>query len=254
MGGNDMNIENIWLEYVENKDKEIKKILIENYITLVKIIAGRMYNFYGSKIEYDDLLGYGVLGLIDSIDKFDITKNIKFETYAQIRIKGAIIDNIRKLDWIPRSLRKKSKDVQNAIFLLENKLGRSPSNKEISEQLEIPLNELELLLSDISTFNVASLEEFLVTGGDYSFDIQEDRNTPEDAFEKKEIKELLAYSINTLSKNERMVISLYYYDEFTYKEIGNIMELSESRISQIHSKSILKIRNILEKEGVGKEF
>lgn len=249
-----MNIENLWIEYVENKDKEIKKILIENYITLVKIIAGRMYNFYGSKIEYDDLLGYGILGLIDSIDKFDITKNIKFETYAQIRIKGAIIDNIRKLDWIPRSLRKKSKDVQNAIFLLENKLGRSPNNNEISEQLEIPLNELELLLSDISTFNVSSLEEFLVTGGDSSLDIKEDRNTPEDVFEKKEIKELLAYSINTLSKNEKMVISLYYYDEFTYKEIGNIMELSESRISQIHSKSILKIRNILEKEGVGKEF
>lgn len=249
-----MNIENLWIEYVENKDKEIKKILIENYITLVKIIAGRMYNFYGSKIEYDDLLGYGILGLIDSIDKFDITKNIKFETYAQIRIKGAIIDNIRKLDWIPRSLRKKSKDVQNAMFLLENKLGRSPSNKEISEQLEIPLNELELLLSDISTFNVSSLEEFLVTGGDSSLDIKEERNTPEDVFEKKEIKELLAYSINTLSKNEKMVISLYYYDEFTYKEIGNIMELSESRISQIHSKSILKIRNILEKEGVGKEF
>lgn len=249
-----MNIENLWIEYVENKDKEIKKKLIENYITLVKIIAGRMYNFYGSKIEYDDLLGYGILGLIDSIDKFDITKNIKFETYAQIRIKGAIIDNIRKLDWIPRSLRKKSKDVQNAIFLLENKLGRSPSNKEISEQLEIPLNELELLLSDISTFNVSSLEEFLVTGGDSSLDIKEERNTPEDVFEKKEIKELLAYSINTLSKNEKMVISLYYYDEFTYKEIGNIMELSESRISQIHSKSILKIRNILEKEGVGKEF
>ena len=249
-----MNIENLWIEYVENKDKEIKKKLIENYITLVKIIAGRMYNFYGSKIEYDDLLGYGILGLIDSIDKFDITKNIKFETYAQIRIKGAIIDNVRRLDWIPRSLRKKSKDVQNAIFLLENKLGRSPSNKEISEQLDISLSELELLLLDISTFNVSSLEEFLIAGGEYSLEIQEDRSTPEDVFEKKEIKELLAHSINSLSKNEKMVISLYYYDEFTYKEIGNIMELSESRISQIHSKSILKIRNILEKEGVGKEF
>lgn len=247
-----MNIDNLWVEYVKNKDKELKKVLIENYITLVKIIAGRMYNFYGSKIEYDDLLGYGVLGLIDSIDKFDITKNIKFETYAQIRIRGAIIDNIRKLDWIPRSLRKKSKDVQNAIFLLENKLGRSPSNEEISEQLNITLDELEMLLSDISTFNVSSLEEFLITGGDYSQDIQQNNNTPEDAYEEKEIKELLAYSINTLSKNEKMVISLYYYDEFTYKEIGNIMELSESRISQIHSKSILKIRNILEKKGIEK--
>lgn len=249
-----MNIDNLWIEYTETKDKEIKKNLIENYIALVKIVAGRMYNFYGSKVEYDDLLGYGVLGLIDSIDKFDISKNIRFETYAQIRIRGEIIDNIRKLDWIPRSLRKKSKDVQDAIFALENKLGKSPSNKELSKYLEISLGELESLLSDISTFNVSSLEETLLTKGDYNLDINQDSNIPEQIYEEKEIKELLASSIDKLAENEKKVISLYYYDELTYKEIGHIMDLSESRISQIHSKSILRIKNILTREGIDKGF
>ncbi|WMM26596.1 FliA/WhiG family RNA polymerase sigma factor [Tissierella sp. MB52-C2] len=245
-----MDIKNLWIEYDHTKDKEIKKSLIENYVGLVKIVAGRMYNFYGSKIEYDDLLGYGILGLIDSIDKFDITKNIKFETYAQIRIKGSIIDSIRKLDWVPRSLRKKSKDVQSSISYLENELGRSPNNEEIASHLQISLNELELLLSDIATFNISSLEEILLTKGDYSLEVEHDTVTPEVVYERKELKEILANSIDSLNDNEKMVISLYYYDELTYKEIGHIMELSESRISQIHSKAILKIKNSLEKRGI----
>lgn len=249
-----MNMKNLWIEYKETKDKKIKKILIENYINLVKIVAGRMYNFYGSKVEYDDLLGYGVLGLIDSIDKFDIEKNIKFETYAQIRIRGEIIDNIRKLDWIPRSLRKKSKDVQEAMIILENRLGRSPSNIELSEHLEISIEELESLLTDISTFNVSSLEETLLSKGDYNMDANQSMNLPEQVYEKNEMKRLLASSIDKLAENEKKVISLYYYDELTYKEIGHIMELSESRISQIHSKSILRIKSILEREGIDKGF
>lgn len=249
-----MDIVNLWKEYDETKDKEIKKILIENYVELVKIVAGRMYNFYGSKVEYDDLLGYGVLGLIDSIDKFDINKNVKFETYAQIRIKGSMIDNIRKLDWVPRSLRKKSKDLQLVIFSLENKLGRTPTNKEISMKMEVSVEEVELLLSSISTFNVSSLEETLYTTGDKSFEMSHGNNTPEEIYEDKEMKELLALSIDALNENERKVISLYYYEELTYKEIGHIMELSESRISQIHSKSILTIKNYLLREGIDKGF
>lgn len=249
-----MNIDSLWIKYKETKDKEIKKKLIENYIQLVKIVSGRMYNFYGSKVEYDDILGYGVLGLIDSIDKFDLSKKIKFETYAQIRIRGEIIDNIRKLDWIPRSLRKKSKDIQEAISVLENKLGVSPSNEELSSYLKISLDELESILSDISTFNISSLEETLLTKGDYHFDLSQNDNIPEQVYEEKEIRQLLAISINKLAENEKKVISLYYYDELTYKEIGNIMNLSESRISQIHSKSILKIKNILTKKGIDKGF
>ncbi|NLK43009.1 MAG: FliA/WhiG family RNA polymerase sigma factor [Tissierellia bacterium] len=249
-----MDIDNLWTKYTKTKDKEVKKAIIEYYIDLVKIVSGRMYNFYGSKIEYEDLLGYGILGLIDSIDKFDITKNIKFETYAQIRIKGAIIDNIRKLDWIPRSLRKKSKDVQNTIYQLENQLGRTPTNGEIAKALDISLKELETLLSDISTFNISSLDEIILANGDFSSDFQQDNNRPEEIYENKELKEILADSFNILTENEKLVISLYYYEELTYKEIGYIMDLSESRISQIHSKAILKIKNYLMKKGIDENF
>lgn len=245
-----MEIDSLWTKYTKTKDSEVKKALIEYYIDLVKIVSGRMYNFYGSKIEYEDLLGYGILGLIDSIDKFDITKNIRFETYAQIRIKGAIIDQIRKLDWIPRSLRKKSKDVQNIIYQLENQLGRTPTNEEIAKAMNISLKELEALLSDISTFNIASLEEVILANGDFSIDFQQDNYRPEEIYENKEIKEILTESFNILTENERLVISLYYYEELTYKEIGHIMELSESRISQIHSKAILKMKNYLKKKGI----
>lgn len=244
-----MDIENMWIKYYNTKDKEVKNTLIEHYIELVKIVSGRMYNYYGSKIEYDDLLGYGILGLIDSIDKYDISKNIKFETYAQIRIRGAIIDNIRKQDWIPRSLRKKSKDVQNAILVLENKLGRSPSNSEIAKQLNMSLNEFDVLLSDISTFNVSSLEEIMINKGDHLTD-NNNINNPELIYQGKEIRELLADSIETLSKKEKMVVSLYYYEELTYKEIGQVLELSESRISQIHSKAILRMKNFLANNGI----
>lgn len=245
-----MDIDALWIEYKQTQKQEIKKQLIENYLDLVKIVAGRMYNYYGSKIEYDDLLGYGILGLIDSIDKFDINKNVKFSTYAQIRIRGAIIDNIRKLDWIPRSLRKKSKDVQDVIFRLENKLGRSPTNIEISGELEINLKELELLLADISTFNISSLDDLILNNINSPIDSSKEESTPESIFEKKELKELLANSIDSLTNNEKLVISLYYYDELTYKEIGKIINLSESRISQIHSKSILKMKNFLRSQGI----
>lgn len=249
-----MNIENLWIEYNKSKDRDTKNAIIEHYLSLVKIVSGRMFNYYGSKIEYDDLLGYGVLGLIDSIEKFDITKNIKFETYAQIRIRGAIIDSIRKLDWVPRSLRKKSRDVQNAILVLENRLGRNPGNEEISDELNIPLDELESLLSDISVFNISSLEELLLNKGDYFIDNQNSMNNPEGILEEKELKEILVASINSLAKNEKLVISLYYYDELTYKEIGQVLDLSESRISQIHSKAILNIKNHLESNGINSKL
>lgn len=246
----DIDIDNIWIKYKDTKSREIKNILIEHYIDLVKVVSGRMYNYYGSKVEYDDLMGYGVLGLIDSIDKFDITKNIKFETYAQIRIKGAIIDSIRKLDWIPRSLRKKSRDVQNTIYMLENKFGRSPTNVEISKELNISLKELEMLLSDISTFNISSLEEVLLTKGEYSNEFKNHEHSPDEAYLNKEVKEILVNSIDKLSQNEKTIITLYYYEELTYKEIGYIMELSESRISQVHSKAILKMKNYLKTQGI----
>ncbi|NLW22308.1 MAG: FliA/WhiG family RNA polymerase sigma factor [Tissierellia bacterium] len=245
-----MNRDELWKKYHSTKDKRLKQLLIEEYVGLVKIVAGRMYNYYGSKVDYDDLIGFGMIGLIDSVERFDINKNIKFETYAQIRIKGTIIDNIRKLDWIPRSLRKKSKEIQSGMKKLENKLGRTPSNRELSEYLDISLEELESALADISNFNVASLEDLLINNCEHNIDSDLDRNSPEQIYEIKEIKEILGKIIDNLSESEKMVISLYYYDELTYKEIGHIMELSESRISQIHSKAILNIKNQLIKQGI----
>jgi RNA polymerase sigma factor for flagellar operon FliA len=240
----------LWQIYSKTKDKQVRKKLIEKYIGLVKIVAGRMYNYYGSKIEYDDLVSFGVLGLIDSIERFDVDRNIKFETYAQIRIKGAIVDNIRKLDWIPRSLRKKSKEIQNEMLKLENKLGRTPSNVELAEHLNIPLKELEETLANTVNFNVTSLEDLLANKGEHIIDDGKDIDMPEEVFEKKELKEILGAIIDSLPTNQKTVISLYYYEELTYKEISKIMELSESRISQIHSKAILNIRNKLFKMGI----
>jgi len=245
-----VNTEELWQKFSKTKDTNIKQKLIEKYIGLVKIVAGRMYNYYGSKIEYDDLVSFGVLGLIDSIERFDVNRNIKFETYAQIRIKGAIVDNIRKLDWVPRSLRKKSKEIQKEMLILENKLGRVPSNIELAEHLNISLKELEETLSDTVSFNVTSLEDLLANKGEYIIDDEKEINIPEKVFERKELKEILGDIIDNLPINQKTVISLYYYEELTYKEIGKIMELSESRISQIHSKAILNIKNKLYKIGI----
>lgn len=245
-----MTTEELWKKYKETSNLELKEELIVRYISLVKIVAGRMYNFYGSKVEFDDLVGYGVLGLIDSIEKFDLDKNIKFETYAQIRIRGSIIDNIRKLDWIPRSLRKKSKEVQKAMLELENNLGHAPSNEELARHMKTSIDEVESLLSDISTFNMISLEEFLTDKSEAVLESKNVLDSPEFIYEKNEIQENLVEAIEELPEKEKLIISLYYYDELTYKEIGNILNLSESRISQIHSKSILKIKNYLIKKGI----
>lgn len=244
-----MSIDQIWVKYKKTMDKELKNKLIEHYIPLVKIVAGRMYNYYGSKVEYEDLLSYGIFGLIDSIEKFDIDKNIKFETYAQIRIKGAIIDNIRRLDWIPRSLRKKSKQLQQAVLVLENKLGNIPTNAQIAEYMNISIEEVENTFSDIATFNLVSLEEFLSNKNDSISSRRED-NLPENVYEQKEIKNILIEAINELPDKEKLIISLYYYEELTYKEIGNILNLSESRISQIHSKTIINLKNRLINRGI----
>lgn len=245
-----MKIEELWTKYIRTKDRKAKERLIEEYIGIVKIVAGRMYNFYGGKIEYDDLVGFGVMGLIDSIERFDLNKKVKFETYAQIRIRGTIIDNIRKLDWVPRTLRKKSKDVQNTMIKLENTLGRTPTNEELAKYLNMSLKELEEILAHMARLNIASLEELLLSQGGYGIDNKREMDTPERIYEIKELKEILISAIDRLPENERMVISLYYYEELTYKEIGYIMELSESRISQIHSKAILNIRNQLAKKEI----
>ncbi|KNF08840.1 RNA polymerase sigma factor WhiG [Gottschalkia purinilytica] len=244
-----MTTEELWKMYKETNEQKYKQDLIVKYVSLVKIIAGRMYNFYAGNIEYDDLLGFGVFGLIDAIEKFDLTRDLKFETYAQIRIRGAIIDNLRKLDWVPRRIRKKSKEIEKVINILENRLGRSVTNQEIADEMKISLKEIEETLSEISTLNVISLEETLTSKGEASLETGTSDN-PEKVYENKEIKKVLSETINLLSEREKLVVSMYYFNELTYKEIGTVLNLSESRISQIHSKAIITIKNSLNKLGI----
>lgn len=239
-----MSKDELWMKYKETDKKEYKQELIEKYVYLAKIVAGRLYNYYGGNIEFDDLLGFGIFGLIDAIQKFDINRDLKFETYAQIRIRGSIIDNLRKIDWIPRTLRKKSKVYEETMRKLENKLGRSASVEELSEELNINKKEVEKTFNEIATFNIASLDDILNNRGEANLrsNLKDD---PESIYQEKEIKKILKDSIDLLPNKEKRVISLYYFDELTYKEIGNILKLSESRISQIHSKSLITIKNNL---------
>jgi len=244
-----MSREEIWIKYKESNETKYKQELIKEYVPLVKIVAGRMYNFYGGNVDFDDLQGYGVFGLIDAIEKFDINRELKFETYAQIRIRGSIIDNLRKIDWIPRSLRKKAKEYEKAINKIENKLGRTATNEDIAREMSISLNEVESALSEITAFNIISLEELLSARGEFGINCNTADN-PEKRYEDKEIKKILMEAIDSLPIKEKMVVSIYYYNELTYKEIGSLLNLSESRISQIHSKAILKIKGVFSKLGI----
>ncbi|MCT4507972.1 MAG: FliA/WhiG family RNA polymerase sigma factor [Tepidibacter sp.] len=242
--------EDVWVRYKNSKNfeekSELKKEIILEYINLVKIISGRLYNYYGANIEYDDLMSYGVIGLIDAIEKYDYTKNIKFQTYASVRIRGAIIDEIRNLDWIPRSIRQKSKLLKDTYSKLENKLGREPSIKEISNELGKDDKEVLKMLEETNIYNLVSLEEELnenlkIQIKDISTEI-----SPEESLLKKDTIKNLKLALDTLNDREQLIVNLYYYEELTYKEIGKVLNISESRISQIHSKSILKMKSKLE--------
>ncbi len=240
----------MWSRYKSSKNSEekneLKKEIILEYVNLVKIISGRLYNYYGANIEYDDLVSYGIIGLIDAIEKYDYTKNIKFQTYASVRIRGAIIDEIRNLDWIPRSIRQKSKLIKDTYSKLENKLGREPSIKELSDELGKTDEEVLKILEETNVYNLISLEEELnenlkIQIKDSSTDIN-----PEESLLRKDTIKNLKLALDTLNEREQLIVNLYYYEELTYKEIGKVLNISESRISQIHSKAILKIKSKME--------
>lgn len=243
-----MNIDVTWKKYKSDGDIESKNLLIEHYVYLVKIVAGRLYNYYAGNIEFDDLIGFGAFGLIDAIDKFELERNLKFETYAQIRIRGAIIDSLRKIDWIPRSLRKKSKDLDEAIKNAENKLGHNVSVADIAAEMETSVEEVEKLLNEVSTFNLVSLDDMLSVNSNIG--VQTDiADLPDESYDNKELLKGLKESIDLLPEKEKLVVSLYYYEELTYKEIAVILNLSESRISQLHSKAIISLKGNMLKIG-----
>ncbi|MBN2797008.1 MAG: FliA/WhiG family RNA polymerase sigma factor [Clostridia bacterium] len=241
-----MTNKELWIRYKEEDDLAAKEALIVHYVYLVKNIAGRLYNSYNAHVEYDDLVGYGIIGLLDSIEKFDYKLGNKFETYANIRIRGSIVDQLRSLDWIPRSLRHKYKQLESAIKKLQNIYGTDIKDEHLAKEMNISMQELSELMHQVSTFSIVSLDEKISENS--NIDIQEDKknDTPESELMEKETKRMLKEMIENLPEKEKRIIELYYYSELTYKEIAQIMEISESRISQIHTKAITKLKTKLE--------
>lgn len=243
----------LWKEYARTKNPELREKLIIEYAGLVKIIAGRLGMYLGYTVEYDDLVGYGIFGLIDAIDKFELTKGVKFETYASLRIRGSILDQIRKMDWIPRTLRQKQKKLDQAMSDLEAKFGRAATNEELSKELDISVEELEGLVNQTQVAGLVSLDEFLEQGSEVKVEMGNKPRfeQPEQVIERQELKRMLSEAINGLTENEQKVIAFYYFEEMTLKEISSILGVSESRVSQLHTKSLKKMKEKLGKENMG---
>ena len=237
----------LWEQYSAKRTASVREQLIMEYAPLVKLVAGRLSMYLGYTVEFDDLVGYGIFGLIDAIDKFDYNKGIKFETYASLRIRGAILDQIRKMDWIPRSLRQKQKRMETAMAELESKLGHPASDDEIAEALEISVEEYYNWQGQTKITGIASLEDFLDQGMEIkaSGTRRAMAEQPEQAMEEQEVKRVLAEVLEQLTEKEKRVIQLYYYEELTLKEISQVLEVSESRVSQLHTKAIQKMRERL---------
>jgi RNA polymerase sigma factor for flagellar operon FliA len=236
----------LWKRYKDQADMTAKEELIIHYIGLVKNISGRLYNSYNAHVEYDDLVGYGVIGLLDAIEKYDYKLGNKFETYANIRIRGSIVDQLRSLDWIPRSMRQKYKQLEKATKKLQNVYGMDIKDEILAKEMNITVKELNDLVQQVSTFSVISLDEKISENSNIS--IQEDHRivTPEAELMDHETKRMLKEMITKLPEKEKRIIELYYYSELTYKEIAKIMGISESRISQLHTKAITKLQGNLE--------
>ena len=237
----------LWKDYQKKPTRELREQLIIEYSQLVKLVAGRLSMYLGHNVEYDDLVSYGIFGLIDAIDKFDADKNVKFETYASLRIRGSILDQIRKMDWIPRTVRQRQRKLDEAVKQIEAQTGRNASDDEIAEVLGISPDELLNWQSQLKVSNLVSMTEFEENGTEPAMDTTYNSHftQPEEVVEKEELKKTLVEALDALTEKERRVIELYYYEEMTLKEISKILEVSESRVSQLHTKSLIKMKKIM---------
>ncbi len=240
--------EELWAEYKRRKDPLIRESFIKQYAPLVKYVAGKVAANMPASVEFDDLVGFGVFGLIDAIDKFDPDKNVKFKTYAVTRIRGAIFDELRSIDWVPRSVRQKTKEIEEAIIETEAKLGRPATDQEIAGALGLSEDEFSKTMLKISSTSVLSLNDIWYTAdeaehmtiGD-SIESPTSLN-PDSIIERDEIRRVIVQAIQDLPEKEKKVLVLYYYEELTLKEIGKVLEVTESRVSQLHTKAILRLR------------
>jgi RNA polymerase sigma factor for flagellar operon FliA len=254
---NESALQALWRRYKEDDDRSARDRLIVHYAPLVKYVAGRVRSGLPNNVESGDLVSYGMFGLIDAIQKFDIDRQIKFETYAINRIRGAIIDELRSLDWVPRSVRSKAKDLERAHAALEAELKRAPTESELCERMGLSRKALAKLMSQVAFTNVVALDEVTHGGSDRGDkmtlgDLLEDPRAPdpEAEYETEEMKVLLAEQIAGLPEREKVVLTLYYYERLTLAEIGSVLGVTESRVSQIHSKALLDLRGRLAQIGL----
>ncbi|MDA8408938.1 MAG: RNA polymerase sigma factor WhiG [Treponema sp.] len=243
-----MSEDELWALYRKAKDPWIRDAFIKQYAPLVKYVAGKVAASMPNSVEFDDLVGFGVFGLLDAIEKFDPEKNVKFKTYAVTRIRGAIFDELRSIDWVPRSVRQKTKEIEEAIVVLEASLGRPATDQEIAESLGVSEEELLKTMLKISGTAVLSLNDVWFSGDEADkISIGESIESPtsfnpDSSVEREEIKRVIVQSISELPEKEKKVLILYYYEDLTLKEIGQVLEVTESRVSQLHTKAILRLR------------
>lgn len=237
----------LWDDYEKTQSPEIREKIILEYAPLVKLVAGRLSMYLGYNVEYEDLVSYGIFGLIDAIDKFDNMKEVKFETYASLRIRGAILDQIRKMDWIPRTIRQKQKKIEAVMKEIELLNGREATDEEIARKLGITEEEYLDWQSQMKITNVVSLNEYMEQGSEVPLEGNRHNTArfegPEESIEREELKKVLEETLEILTEKEKKVILLYYYEELTLKEISNILEVSESRISQLHTRALQKMKD-----------
>jgi RNA polymerase sigma factor FliA len=243
------DVGDLWRAYKANRDKPGRDRLILTYAPLVKYVAGRLGAGLPAHVDESDLVSYGLLGLIDAIERYDPDRDVKFETYAIQRIRGAIIDELRSMDWVPRSVRSRARDIERAIGQLEAQLLRPPTDDEIAKKLGVSTDELDESLLEISRSSIAALDELWASptgSGDAMalVDTIEDPHSvePGGEIEKTEVKELIGEAIASLPEREKLVITLYYYEELTLREIGEVLGVTESRVSQLHTKAILRLK------------
>lgn len=236
-----------WRAFKSGGDRLVRERLILHYAPLVTAVAGRVGMRLPAMVEQADLVSYGMFGLIDAIEKYEPGRSVKFETYASSRIRGAILDELRAMDWIPRSVRTKARAVDRAYAELEAELHRVPTEREVAARLQIDLRELRALFTQLSTVNVAALDELLGAGDSDRLSLLDtlgDDSSPDpgDSFEAQETKFLLARAIDQLGEREKLVLVLYYYEGMTLAEIGRVLGVTESRISQMHTAAMLRLR------------
>ncbi len=241
--------QSLWLEYRRTGDQAIRDRLILTYAPLVKYVAGRLGSGLPAHVDEGDLVSYGLLGLMGAIERYEPDRDVKFETYAIARIKGAIIDELRAMDWVPRSVRSRAREIERAIAELEAKLGTAPNDEQIAAKIGITVEELEESLAEIARSSIAALDElWTVSGGDGDqialIDTIEDEAAPDPelSLEQGEMKEALGEAIARLPEREKLVVTLYYYEELTLREIGEVIGVTESRVSQLHTKAVLRLK------------